>query len=60
MDFWDFTGWKNIKQNHRLNHPKILTTHLMHHMNPKAKLIIIVRDPTNRYVYIYTHHRYQG
>lgn len=50
MDFWDFTGWKNIKQNHRLNHPKILTPHLMHHMNPKVKLIIIVRDPTSRYV----------
>ncbi|CAG2197783.1 CHST15 [Mytilus edulis] len=48
MDFWDFTGWKNIKQNHRLNHPKILTPHLMHHMNPKVKLIIIVRDPTSR------------
>ena len=48
MDFWDFTGWRNIQQNQGLDHPKVLTPHLLHHINPNVKLIIILRNPTQR------------
>lgn len=48
MDFWDFTGWPKIPQNVNAREPKILTPHLMKHMNPNVKFILIFRQPSER------------
>ncbi|XP_060083042.1 carbohydrate sulfotransferase 15-like [Ylistrum balloti] len=48
MDFWDFSGWPKIPQNRNQNIPKILTPHLLKHVNPNVKLILVLRDPTER------------
>jgi hypothetical protein len=48
MDFWDMSGWKDIPQNSGLKEPVIITPHLIKHMNPRVKLILILRDPIER------------
>ncbi|XP_033754792.1 carbohydrate sulfotransferase 15-like [Pecten maximus] len=48
MDFWDFSGWPQIPQNRNQTIPKILTPHLIKHVNPNVKLILVLRDPTER------------
>ncbi|XP_060602535.1 carbohydrate sulfotransferase 15-like [Ruditapes philippinarum] len=48
MDFWDMSGWKVIPQNSRLKEPVIITPHLIKHMNPHVKLVLILRDPIER------------
>ncbi|KAL5016974.1 hypothetical protein ScPMuIL_006563, partial [Solemya velum] len=48
MDFWDFSGWPLIPQNRGLTEPKILTPHLIRHINPNVKLFLILRDPVDR------------
>ncbi|KAK3089005.1 hypothetical protein FSP39_000064 [Pinctada imbricata] len=48
MDFWDFSGWPLIPQNKGLQDPKILTPHLINHVNPNAKFVLIFREPAER------------
>ncbi|XP_060063198.1 carbohydrate sulfotransferase 15-like [Ylistrum balloti] len=48
MDFWDFRGWTDIPQNDGLKDPGILTPHLIHHINPNTKFIVLLRDPIER------------
>ncbi|OWF40119.1 carbohydrate sulfotransferase 15-like [Mizuhopecten yessoensis] len=48
MDFWDFSGWPQIPQNRNQTMPSILTPHLIKHVNPGVKLILVLRDPTER------------
>lgn len=48
MDFWDFSGWPLIPQNKNQTLPKVLTPHLIKHLNPNVKLILVLRDPTER------------
>ncbi|KAL3876259.1 hypothetical protein ACJMK2_034127 [Sinanodonta woodiana] len=48
MDFWDFSGWTDIPQNYGLLEPAYLTPHLIRHMNPDVKMILIFRDPMER------------
>lgn len=50
MDMWDMSGWVSVAQNQGLQEPNFLTPHLIHHVNPKVKFIIILRDPVQRYV----------
>jgi hypothetical protein len=52
MDFWDFSGWPQIPQNFGLQEPKVVTPHLMKHLNPYLKFILIFRQPSERYMYI--------
>jgi hypothetical protein len=52
MDFWDMTGWQHIPQNKGLKEPEYLTPHVIKHVNPNVKLIVILRDPVERYCYI--------
>ncbi|RUS75917.1 hypothetical protein EGW08_016330, partial [Elysia chlorotica] len=47
-DFWDFRGWVNITQNRNSNMPLITTPHLMRHMYPDPKFILMFRDPIDR------------
>ncbi|XP_048762961.2 carbohydrate sulfotransferase 15-like isoform X2 [Ostrea edulis] len=48
MDMWDFRGWKMIPQNKGLKEPRYLTPHLIKHINPVVKLIVILRNPVDR------------
>ncbi|XP_061191811.1 carbohydrate sulfotransferase 15-like [Saccostrea echinata] len=48
MDMWDFRGWKMIPQNRGLSEPRYLTPHLIKHINPDVKLIVILRNPVDR------------
>ena len=49
MDMWDFRGWKMIPQNRGLQEPKYLTPHLIQHINPGVKLIVLLRNPADRF-----------
>ncbi|XP_046551412.1 carbohydrate sulfotransferase 15-like [Haliotis rubra] len=48
MDLWDFRGWPRIPQNDHLAEPVIMTPHLMRHMYPDPKLLVILRNPADR------------
>lgn len=48
MDMWDFRGWPQIPQNYNKSEPVVLTPHLIHHLNPKMKFIILLRNPVER------------
>ncbi|WAQ97045.1 CHSTF-like protein, partial [Mya arenaria] len=50
MDLWDERGWVNLPQNAGRKTPLFLTPHLVNHVNPHVKLIVIFREPVNRYV----------
>ena len=50
MDFWDYRGWPLIPQNEGLEEPVITTPHLMKHIYPDPKFILIFRNPVDRYV----------
>ncbi|GFO12079.1 carbohydrate sulfotransferase 15 [Plakobranchus ocellatus] len=47
-DFWDFRGWTNITQNRNSNTPIIATPHLMRHIYPDPKFILMFREPIDR------------
>lgn len=46
--FWDFTGWPLIPQNKGKRNPEYLTPHCIHHLTPKSKFILILRNPIER------------
>ncbi|XP_069119758.1 carbohydrate sulfotransferase 15-like isoform X2 [Argopecten irradians] len=48
IDFWDFRGWKDIPQNAGLRDPRVLTPHLINHVNPNTKFILLLRNPIDR------------
>ncbi|CAG2250394.1 CHST15 [Mytilus edulis] len=48
MDMWDYRGWPQIPQNLNKSDPEILTPHLIRHINPDMKFIIILRNPIDR------------
>ena len=48
MDFWDFRAWPLIPQNKGLSEPVVLTPHLMRHLYPDPKFIVILRNPVDR------------
>ncbi|VDI28441.1 Hypothetical predicted protein [Mytilus galloprovincialis] len=50
MDMWDYRGWPQIPQNLNKSDPEILTPHLIRHLNPDMKFIIILRNPIDRYL----------
>ncbi|KAL4240639.1 hypothetical protein ACF0H5_001430 [Mactra antiquata] len=48
MDMWDMSGWVSIPQNTGKKEPTFITPHLIKHLNPNVKLIIILRNPVDR------------
>ena len=55
MDFWDHSLWWLIPQNdHNASEPTVLTPHLIQHVLPDIKLILMLRDPVERYSSIST------
>ncbi|KAL5017392.1 hypothetical protein ScPMuIL_006981 [Solemya velum] len=47
-DFWYFHFWEKIQQNKGLKEPIVVTPHLIQHMIPQTKFIVIFRNPTER------------
>lgn len=53
MDFWDHKHWRDIHQNDPYaNVPKVMTPHLVKHVLPNIKLILLLREPAERYFFI--------
>jgi hypothetical protein len=48
MDMWDFRRWTQIPQNWNKTEPVVLTPHLIKHLRPEMKFIIILRNPIER------------
>ena len=48
--FWDASHWKELPENRGLDEPKYVTAHYVKHIVPDVKIIVILRDPTDRYV----------
>ncbi|KAL3891470.1 hypothetical protein ACJMK2_003732 [Sinanodonta woodiana] len=56
MDFWDQASWKMIPQNDpMMDEPVYTTPHLIKHVNPGVKLILLLRDPIERLYSNYLH-----
>ena len=47
---WENDGWTNTTGNEGLTEPIFLTQHYIKHFTPNAKFIVIMRNPTERYV----------
>ncbi|GFN89273.1 hypothetical protein PoB_001577900 [Plakobranchus ocellatus] len=49
MDMWDFRGWTQIPQNHRLQEPEVLTPDLLNYIHKTPpKFLIQLREPVER------------
>ena len=46
--FTDSTYWMDTPENAKYSHPEILIPHLIHHLIPLTKIIVILRDPIER------------
>ncbi|XP_065942341.1 carbohydrate sulfotransferase 15 isoform X2 [Magallana gigas] len=58
MDFWDHTLWWLIPQNNgNASEPVFTTPHLIHHVQPNIKLILLLREPAER---LYSHYYHLG
>lgn len=50
MDFWDHTLWWLIPQNNgNASEPVFTTPHLIHYVQPNIKLILLLREPAERW-----------
>lgn len=50
MDFWDHSDWREIPQNDpTADVPTFITPHLVKHVQPNVKLILMLRQPAERY-----------
>ena len=45
--------WPKIEENTDPLEPTYLNPHFMHHLLPKAKLLVILRNPVDRYVLLF-------
>lgn len=51
MDFWDHSDWREIPQNDpTADVPTFITPHLVKHVQPNVKLILMLRQPAERYI----------
>ena len=53
--FTDSIYWMDTPENANFTEPEILIPHLIHHLNPEIKLILILRDPVER---LYSAYKY--
>ena len=47
--FWEHDGWEVIPANQGQSEPKVTLIDGLHRINPKAKVIVMFREPTERY-----------
>ncbi|KAK3592270.1 hypothetical protein CHS0354_022695 [Potamilus streckersoni] len=56
MDFWDQASWRDIPQNDQnADEPVYTDIHVIRHLNPNLKLILLLRDPVERLFSNYLH-----
>ena len=55
--FTDSIYWMDTPENAKFSQPEILIPHLVHHLNPQTKLILVLRDPVER---LYSSYKYFG
>ena len=55
MTFFDMSYWRQDPENKELSEPLITTPYDVHKVNPNIKLIILLRNPTER---LYSHYNY--
>ena len=48
---WHGSDWRRDLLNENRTEPRILLPHKIRHLTPGAKVIMIVRNPTHRYIY---------
>lgn len=59
MDFWDHSDWREIPQNDpTADVPTFITPHLVKHVQPNVKLILMLRQPAERLYSHYYHGKY--
>ena len=49
---WENDDWFHFKENTGFTEPKYTSADYIRHVIPKVKVIICVRNPTDRYIYI--------
>ncbi|KAK3727895.1 hypothetical protein RRG08_066580, partial [Elysia crispata] len=56
---WDNRHWLEILENQRCSQPRVGPAHVVTRMNPDVRIILILRDPTQRLFsdYVYFSHR---
>ncbi|ELU03066.1 hypothetical protein CAPTEDRAFT_92334 [Capitella teleta] len=57
---WDYGDWPNLPQNKGLKEPSIITAHFIRHFTPRAKFIILVREPSERLYSQYLYSNKEG
>ena len=65
--FWDLTGWDLMPQNQNVTpEAALVTPHCIHHLTPRAKIILVLRNPVDRlllllllYYYYYYYYYYE-
>ncbi len=45
---WDYDGWQRIPGNEGLSEPLYTLSHTLKAMVPKAKIIVLLRNPVDR------------
>ncbi|ELT90299.1 hypothetical protein CAPTEDRAFT_124050, partial [Capitella teleta] len=45
---WNYDGWEEISGNRGLSEPKYILAHAIRELVPKAKIVVILRHPTER------------
>ncbi|ELT90468.1 hypothetical protein CAPTEDRAFT_222727 [Capitella teleta] len=45
---WDNRVWKHFPENQGLSEPRMLIAQHLHHFQPQAKIIVIIRNPVDR------------
>ncbi|KAK2156015.1 hypothetical protein LSH36_224g07038 [Paralvinella palmiformis] len=49
MVIWKTPMWHLIKGNEKRNEPRYLTQHHLYSINPQIKIIVLMRNPVDRY-----------
>ncbi|KAI0238033.1 Carbohydrate sulfotransferase 15 [Lamellibrachia satsuma] len=48
--FWDMSYWRKLPENRGLDEPMYTTAHYVKHVVPEVKIIVILRNPTDRLI----------
>ena len=54
--YWDYDGWRKITGNEGLEEPRYILAHALYRLVPDAKIIAILRQPSERYTGVWCCH----
>ncbi|XP_046560547.1 carbohydrate sulfotransferase 15-like [Haliotis rubra] len=52
---WHNQHWRHLPGNYNCTEPRVLAPHYIYHLNPSTKIIILVRNPTERTISQYNY-----